>query len=164
MEHDAKTIISKIKNQFSEGILESYPKNNQSVFVVKPTFIKEMLITLKKVHDFDILLDVIAIDWQDQKPTRFELDYPLYSTKTKTRVLLKVFLENNEKPEIESVTAVYGSADWAERECFDMMGIHFTGHPNLKRLLMWDNFIGHPLRKDYPLNRRQPIPIQEDIV
>lgn len=164
MEKPFSDIMSKIQNQFSDGILETYQNHGQEVLVIAPKILRDLAEALKKIHGFDMLLDVVAIDWQNQKPKRFEVDYLLYDSQNKKRIILKVPLANNENPEIDSVTSIYASADWAEREAFDMMGIVFNGHPNLKRLLMWENFMGHPLRKDYPLNRRQPIPIQEDIV
>ena len=75
------------------------------------------------------------------------------------RVQLKVACLDDQNPEVDSIVEIYEIADWMERECWDMMGIRFNGHPNLKRLLMWEGFEGHPLRKDYPLNKRQPIPV-----
>lgn len=153
-----------LKAEFKDAIQDSFSKGNQEVVVISADSLRPILQFLKNDQGFDILLDVIAIDWHGKKPQRFEIDYPLYNLEKKARILIKTFLPDDEKPAVDSVADIFSSADWAERECYDMMGIHFTGHPNLKRLLMWENFIGHPLRKDYPLNRRQPIPLQEDIV
>lgn len=87
---------------------------------------------------------------------RFAVVYHFYSPRLKHRVRLEVPLEEDE-PELDSVTSLWGNANWLEREAWDMFGIRFKGHPNLKRILMYDGFEGHPLRKDYPVNRRQPL-------
>ncbi len=87
---------------------------------------------------------------------RFAVVYHLFSFSLKHRLRLVVPVEEAD-PEIDSVTSVWASADWLEREVWDMFGIRFRGHPNLKRILMYDEFVGHPLRKDYPVNKRQPL-------
>jgi NADH-quinone oxidoreductase subunit C len=89
-------------------------------------------------------------------PARFVVVYHLFSTLLKHRLRLQVPVEEGD-PEVDSVTSVWAGADWLEREVWDMFGIRFRGHPNLKRILMYDEFVGHPLRKDYPVNRRQPL-------
>ena len=87
---------------------------------------------------------------------RFAVVYHLYSLKHKHRLRLVVPVEEAE-PELDSLTALWASADWFEREVWDMFGIRFRGHPDLKRILMYEEFQGHPLRKDYPVNKRQPL-------
>ena len=87
---------------------------------------------------------------------RFEVVYHLYSVAHNRRLRLKVPLTEAE-PVVDSVISVWRSADWFEREVWDMFGVRFTGHPNLKRLLMYEPFDGHPLRKDYPVAKRQPL-------
>ena len=153
-----------LKSRFSKEILESTVSHGQWVGVILPSSLRQVLSVLKTDFGFTQLLDIVAIDWQNQKPARFELDYLLYNIQTKNRITLKVALEKDATPTIESVYDLFLSANWAERECFDMMGVTFKNHPNLKRLLMWENFLGHPLRKDYALNHRQTIPVQEDLV
>jgi NADH-quinone oxidoreductase subunit C len=74
----------------------------------------------------------------------------------KHRLRMEVLLQEDD-PEVDSVTPLWAGADWLEREVWDMFGIRFRGHPNLKRILMYDEFVGHPLRKDYPVDRRQPL-------
>ena len=99
----------------------------------------------------------------DQQPwpgtatqARFEVVYHFASIPLKHRLRVKVPVEES-KPEIDTVTTLWGGADWFEREIWDMFGIKFTGHPNLKRILMYEGFEGHPLRKDYPVTQRQPL-------
>jgi NADH-quinone oxidoreductase subunit C len=98
---------------------------------------------------FNYLCDLTAVDWYPTEP-RFEVVYHLLSIPQKERVRLKARLDGS-SPVIESVTSVWPSANNYEREVFDLFGIRFTGHPHLERLLMPDNWEGHPLRKDYPV-------------
>ena len=87
---------------------------------------------------------------------RFEVVYHFFSMSFKQRIRVKVPLEESD-PVIDSLTPLWASADWFEREIWDMYGVRFSGHPNLKRLLMYEEFEGYPLRKDYPVNKRQPL-------
>jgi NADH-quinone oxidoreductase subunit C len=87
---------------------------------------------------------------------RFEVIYHLYSLESNRRLRLKLALKEDSAA-VNSLTGVWKAANWFEREVYDMFGVHFMGHPNLKRILMYDSFEGHPLRKDYPVNKRQPL-------
>jgi NADH-quinone oxidoreductase subunit C len=87
---------------------------------------------------------------------RFVVVYHFFSLPLKHRLRIEVLLQEDD-PEVDSVTSLWAGANWLEREVWDMFGIRFRGHPNLKRILMYDEFVGHPLRKDYPVNRRQPL-------
>jgi len=93
--------------------------------------------------------------WGEPSP-RFEVVYHLYSLAHRHRLRLKVPIEASD-PCAHSVTSIWTGANWFEREAWDMFGIIFTGHPHLKRILMYEEFQGHPLRKDYPVNKRQPL-------
>ena len=92
-------------------------------------------------------------------PERFVVVYHFFSLPLKHRLRLEVSLGEVEEaePEVDSLSALWAAADWLEREVWDMFGIRFRGHPNLKRILMYEEFVGHPLRKDYPVNKRQPL-------
>ncbi len=103
----------------------------------------------------DMLIDVTCVDWLDKKENRFEMVYNFLSLTNNTRLCLKVAL-SEDKPEIPSLVSLWNSANFLEREVFDMYGIKFGGHPDLRRILMYDEFVGHPLRKDYPLKGKQP--------
>ncbi len=92
----------------------------------------------------------------DQDAYRFEMVYHFYSSGHNRRLRVKVPLSASD-PVVDSLTGLWASANWYEREVWDMYGITFTGHPNLKRILMYEAFKGHPLRKDYPVNKRQPL-------
>jgi NADH-quinone oxidoreductase subunit C len=87
---------------------------------------------------------------------RFAVVYHFYSLSLGHRLRVEVPLHGDD-PEVDSVTSLWAGADWLEREVWDMFGIRFRGHPGLKRILMYDEFVGHPLRKDYPVDRRQPL-------
>ena len=89
-------------------------------------------------------------------PARFVVVYHFFSLPLKHRLRVEVPVEEADA-EVDSLTSVWPSADWLEREVWDMFGIRFRGHPNLKRILLYDEFVGHPLRKDYPVNKRQPL-------
>ncbi|MBI4244177.1 MAG: NADH-quinone oxidoreductase subunit C [Planctomycetes bacterium] len=102
---------------------------------------------------FDCLMDLTAVDYKgyiENMPGRFCIVYTLYSFKTNRYLRVKVFL-SEENPEIPTASAIWKSADWAEREVYDLFGIKFSGHPNLTRILLPDSFKHNPLRKEYPL-------------
>jgi NADH-quinone oxidoreductase subunit C len=105
--------------------------------------------------DYSMLVDLTAVDYLPRIP-RFEVVYHYLSLAKLHRVRVKVLVD--EKAAIvPSLTGLWGCADWLEREVWDMFGIRFEGHPNLRRILMYEEFQGHPLRKDYPLRKRQPL-------
>jgi len=89
-------------------------------------------------------------------PARFVVVYHLFSLPLKHRLRLEVPVDEAD-PEVDSLTSLWAGADWLEREVWDMFGIRFRGHPNLRRILMYEEFVGHPLRKDYPVDKRQPL-------
>jgi len=103
----------------------------------------------------DMLSDVCAVDYLPRVP-RFEVVYHLYSLAHNHRLRVKVLVDGS-APSVPSVVPLWASANWMEREVFDLYGIHFDGHPDLRRILLYDQFEGHPLRKDYPKERRQPL-------
>ena len=118
----------------------------------------ELLPTVRRLRDefgFDIFLDVTAVDWLGQSP-RFEVVHHFYSTTHKMRVRLKMRV-GAEDPVVDSLLPLYGSAAFMERECHDMYGIQFRGNADLRPLLLYEGFVGHPLRKDYPKQQEQPL-------
>jgi NADH-quinone oxidoreductase subunit C len=94
--------------------------------------------------------------WPGPPSTRFTVVYHFYSLALKHRLRIVIPVDE-ESPEVDSLTSLWGTADWLEREVWDMFGIRFNGHPDLKRILMYEEFEGHPLRKDYPVKKRQPL-------
>lgn len=106
----------------------------------------------------NMLMDLTAVDYLhwEEKEDRFEVVYNLFSLSKNHRLFVKVRIPETD-PVVDSAVALWPAADWYEREVWDMFGIRFAGHPGLKRILMYEGFEGHPLRKDYPYNKRQPI-------
>jgi NADH-quinone oxidoreductase subunit C len=120
--------------------------------VIPAEKIDTVLCGFKENLGFDMLCDLAGIDYLNypEATDRYAVVYSLTNTTTGERVFLKTFV-NDPDPELPSVVSLWEGANWMEREVFDMFGISFTGHPDLRRILMPDAFVGHPLRKDYPL-------------
>ena len=110
---------------------------------------------MRSEFGFDLFLDVTAVDWPGQTP-RFEVVYHFYSTQHFGRVRLKTRVAEQD-PTVDSLVPLYGSARFMERECHDMYGIVFRGNADLRPILLYEGFVGHPLRKDYPKDREQPL-------
>ncbi len=126
----------------------------------KKDLIAVMTFLQSKPQDFAMLLDLTCVDYMGREP-RFEMVYHLFSLSKNIRLRLKCGVDEAD-PAIDSLTGLWKNANWLEREVFDMFGIHFNGHPYMKRLFMYDGFKGYPLRKDYPLRKRQPkIPLKK---
>ncbi len=134
--------------------------------VVESSEIKNTIINLRDNEKFTILLDITAIDYleySESTPSRFAVVYILRSSNFKKTFTIKTFVDD-ETLEIDSITDIFISADWGERETFDQYGIKFVGHPNLKRVLNHHQFKGHPLRKDYPITKGQICTETEDLM
>lgn len=144
-------IVNKLKEKFPEEIVDVSEFRGQVSVSIK----KDRIIDIcRYLHDdpelhFDFLSDLCGVDYLNRKP-RFEVVYNLYSLSYRHRVLLKAGLPE-EDTNINSVTAVWNGADWHEREAYDMYGINFKGHPDLRRILLPEDWEGYPQRKDYPL-------------
>ena len=149
----SEIVVQKLKEKFQDSILDSYSFRGDNTVVIKKDDIAEVCRFLKSDPDlsFDFLSDLCGVDYMGREP-RFEVVYHLFSINKHHRIRLKAMVEEGGK--ISSVVGIWGTADWHEREAFDMFGIVFEGHPNLTRILMPENWDGHPLRKDYPLKGR----------
>ncbi len=150
------TTLARIKDQFEEDIVELHQQLGQDTVIVSRSALVKLARFLKEEPDlqYDYLMDLTAVDYWKRTP-RFEVVYHFLSLKNHRRVRIKVPVGIRE-PEIDSLTGLWPGANWYEREVYDMFGIHFTGHPDLRRILMYPEFEGHPLRKDYPIDKRQP--------
>lgn len=104
---------------------------------------------------FNMLMDITAVDWLDRREPRFDVVYQLVSLTYQHRLCIKIQLPE-EAPETDSVVSLWAAANFLEREVWDMFGIKFAGHPDLRRILLYEEFVGFPLRKDYPLRGKQP--------
>lgn len=153
-----------LKQKFPGAVLDAHQYSGDETVVIDRARLCEVMNFLKTFPEtpFNLLLDVCGVDFMGQEP-RFEVVYHLYSLTKRARLRIKVKLSEKDLS-IPSVMGIWEAADWFEREAYDMFGIHFEGHPKLKRLLMWEEFKGHPLRKDYPVDRRQPIPEPAEII
>ena len=125
------------------------------VFVVAPEAVLPAARILRDQLQFDLFLDVTAVDWPARTP-RFEVVYHFYSTRHFSRVRLKTRVPESD-PAVDSLLPLYGSATFMERECHDMYGIVFRDNPDLRPILLYEGFTGHPLRKDYPKTKEQPL-------
>ncbi len=132
------------------AILETKEALGETTVIADPARIVDLCGYLKNEEKFNRLSGVTAVDWHPAEP-RFEVVYHLHSIERNQRLRIKCRLSGS-NPEIDSVYSVWRSADWYEREVFDMFGIGFHNHPNLVRILMPVDWEGHPLRKDYPVH------------
>ncbi len=160
-------LAEKVVALLGDAVVDSHAHRGDATVRVERERIAEVLQTLRDDADlaFNFLMDVTAVDYLGEDP-RFEVVYHLAAVEVEPRGTepsrlyrrLRVKTRVPEVPcEVPSATDVYPSADWLEREVWDMYGVRFTGHPNLKRVLLYEQFQGHPLRKDYPKERRQPL-------
>ncbi len=158
---DNEAIATLIKTRFPEAIVESRIFRNELTLIVKKEYITDIARFLKDDNelDFNFLSDLCGVD-RAETDDIFEVVYHLYSIRKNHRVRLKVSIPSDE-PHIPTVTDVWKTADWHERETFDMFGVQFDGHPDLRKILMPEEFEGHPLRKDYPLEGRQPATLRD---
>lgn len=152
----SRAALDSLLAAFPQHILESTDRLGDEVAIVSAAGLLDIARWLRDTPElaFNMLSDVTAVDYLHRNP-RFEVVYQLYSTTRKHRLRLRVPL-TAENPSVDSVTGVWLSANWAEREVWDMYGIRFEGHPDLRRVLMYEEFEGHPLRKDYPMQQSQP--------
>ncbi|HLK50980.1 MAG TPA: NADH-quinone oxidoreductase subunit C [Bryobacteraceae bacterium] len=137
-----------LKEQFGDSISEASTYASQNFLVVKFDAVISIIKHLKHEANFDYLVDITAVDWP-KRTQRFDLIYILYSFARNERIRIKTAVPVASRP--ESAVSVHATANWLEREVFDMFGIEFEGHPDLRRILLPEDWNGHPLRKDYPL-------------
>jgi NADH-quinone oxidoreductase subunit C len=143
--------VASLKQHFGATIRESSTYLGQNFLVVAPDAVVPIVEYLKFEADFDYLVDITAVDWP-QRAERFDIVYILYSFRRNERIRLKTPIPEGYRP--ATATGIHPTANWLEREIFDMFGIEFKGHPDLRRILMPDDWNGHPLRKDYPLRQQ----------
>lgn len=138
-----KEVAAKLEQQFPESIIESDENN----LLVKSDSLLEIISFLKTTPEFrfNFLNTITAVDYFDY----FEVIYHLTSMEHNHSLVIKTRCYDRVEPVVASLVPLYQGADFQEREVYDLMGISFEGHPNLKRILLWDGFQGHPLRKDY---------------
>jgi NADH-quinone oxidoreductase subunit C len=144
--------VELIKENFPEEVVEVTEFRGDTTITVKPEGLVDICRTLRDDPEtsFKYLSVIAGMDYAPQSP-RFGVVYHLYSHKHKNRIALKVFLKDDAAPIVDSVVSLWNAANWHEREAFDLLGIRFKGHPDLRRILMPNDWVGYPLRKDYPV-------------
>ncbi len=153
-----ETLAAQLAPAFA-GLLERVTVDSRGGYLVARIAGGDPLPVLAMLRDnygFTMLSDLTAIDLGVERDPRFEVVYNLYAIPSRARIILKA-VPAGDPPTLPSATPLFKSANWYEREVWDMFGISFAGHPNPKRIFMYESFVGHPLRKDYPVNRRQPL-------
>jgi NADH-quinone oxidoreductase subunit C len=149
-----------LKERFGDQISETSTYLGQDFVVCKSDAAIAVLEYLKLEADFDYLVDLTAVDWP-KRPERFDLVYILYSFSRNTRLRLKAYIAEGYKP--ETAVGVHLAANWLEREVFDMFGIEFAGHPDMRRMLLPEEWVGYPLRKDYSILTQDTQWVQENL-
>lgn len=152
--------VRRVRERFGDAVKESLTYLGQNYLIVDPASIVSICGYLKHEEEFNYLVDLTAVDCP-KREKRFEVVYILYSFARNVRVRLKAAIGENE--EIGSATPVWQTANWLEREAYDMFGIRFTGHPDLKRILLPDGWQGYPLRKDYSILKQDEQWVRENL-
>jgi NADH-quinone oxidoreductase subunit C len=153
-------LSSEIKERFGDRIGETSTYLGQNFIVVKPDAVIPVIEYLKLEADFDYLVDITAVDWP-KRAERFDVVYIIYSFARNERVRIKAYLAEGYKP--ETAVGVHLTANWLEREVFDMFGIEFDGHPDMRRILLPEEWQGYPLRKDYGILQQDDRWVQENL-
>ncbi|MFW6050029.1 MAG: NADH-quinone oxidoreductase subunit C [Myxococcota bacterium] len=158
-------VVERLQEQFGDRILETSAFRGDEQVVVAPKDWLEVAQFLKRDPDLrmDHFVDITAVDYPEREPDLPRFDVLLLARSLQKKHRIRVKTRVGEDDELDSVVSIWAGADWAEREVFDMFGIRFAGHPDLRRILMYDEFSGYPLRKDYPIDRAQPLVPYRDV-
>ena len=156
-----KSLEKTINSELTSKIISSKIKHNQIYINIEDNDLMEVILFLKtnSITKFKQLIDITAVDYPD-RDKRFKMIYLLLSHETNTRIVIDCNVKEGEI--VPSLTSIYPSANWMEREVFDMYGIEFKNHPDLRRILTDYGFNGHPLRKDFPLTGHNEVRYSED--
>ena len=165
---ESAILFEKLKEKFPQAIKGSTDRFGQLEIQLEAKAVPNVIAFLRNDSElgFNMLIDIVSIDYSaypDWKEDRFGVVYLLKSLTLGHRAQLKVTVSES-NPEIPTISHLYANANWLEREAFDQIGIRFEGHPNLKRILNHHEFVGHPLRKDYPITRRQALSANESLM
>jgi NADH-quinone oxidoreductase subunit C len=152
MDNKLEKIVQALQKDF-DATFEEF-RNEAHVFV-QPEQIVDVITSLRDVHEFELLSAMTAVDYWLQEEPRFHVIYQLTSIAKNLSIQIRVPVAAT-RPVVPTVSGLFASANWREREVWDMFGIHFDGHPDPRRILMPADWEGHPLRKDYPLGYEEP--------
>lgn len=157
MDDHGSPALRRLIEALPDAVLETHAHVGDATACVDPERVVEVARLLRddSALEFEMLTDVTAVDYLGEEP-RFEMVYHFYSVAGNRRLRVKARVPED-PAEIDSLVDVYASANWMEREVWDLYGIRFKGHPDLRRILLYEEFEGHPLRKDYPKEKRQPL-------
>lgn len=149
--------VERIKARFTEAVEEAHSRLGDDTVRVQRDSWLEVLEFVRKILGFDLFVDLTAVDYlgREEALPRFEVVVHLRNMATGKRIRIKARVPESD-PSIQSLSALWKGANWFERECHEMYGILFKDSPDLRHLLLYDEFEGHPLRKDYPIDKRQP--------
>jgi NADH-quinone oxidoreductase subunit C len=153
-------LTRRYRERFGAAVLDAMEDRKQGYLVIDATQLVEMARYSRDEEKFDLLEDYTAVDWP-KREKRFDLIAVLYSFGHNMRLRLKIPVADAERP--VSLVEIWPTANWLEREIYDMFGIEFAGHPNLKRILLPDGWQGHPLRKDYDILRQDTDWVRENL-
>ena len=152
-------VLQALTQRLGSAVVSTHDHRGDETAVIDEVALRETCLWLRDTPQwrFDMLTDLTAVDWLEQGHTpRFELVYQLYSMPRRHRLRLKVGLDHPDQG-VDTISDIWRNANWLEREVWDMYGITFHGHPDPRRILLYESFEGHPLRKDYPKQKRQPL-------
>ncbi len=153
-------LTKRYREQFGAAILDALEDRKQAYLVIAAAQLAEIARYSRDVEKFDLLEDYTAVDWP-RREKRFDLVAILYSFAHNTRLRLKIPLADGER--LASFVEIWPTANWLEREIFDMFGISFSGHPDMKRILLPEEWQGHPLRKDYDILQQDTAWVRENL-
>jgi len=154
-------VFEQIREHLGPVAQEAAVAHGMLALLVEPARVFDVVRTLKDQFAFDMFLDVTAVDWPEREP-RFDVVWHFYSTRHFVRVRVKTRVPLAD-PTVDTLVSLYGSARYMERECHDMYGIRFRGNDDLRPILLYEGFEGHPLRKDYPKQKEQPLVPYRDV-
>ena len=154
----SQAILDRLQRKFEDALTETSNRFGNETAVVKRERLVEIAECLRNDPELalNMPIDCTCVDWLGRRVPRFDVVYHLYSVGKKHRIRLKVHVAEDD-PTCPSLTRIWPGLNWHERETWDLYGIRFVGHPNLKRVLLYEEFVGHPLRKDYPIAASQPL-------
>jgi NADH-quinone oxidoreductase subunit C len=153
-------LVKRYKARFGDAMREAWQDRKQAILVVDGAQLLEVAKFTRDDEQFDLLADLTAVDWP-RREKRFDVVLNLYSFKKNERLRIKAYVGGGES--VPSVSSVWPTANWLEREVYDMFGIVFSGHPNLRRILLPDEWQGFPLRKDYDILTQDTAWIRENL-
>ena len=154
-------LTAQVKARFGDAVTECSSYRNQNYFVTIPDAAVPLLDFLKLDAGFDYLVDITAVHWPKREEAPFDLVYVVYSFARNERIRIKTKLAEGHLP--ATAVFVHSAANWLEREVYDMFGIRFEGHPDLRRILMPDEWTGYPLRKDYGITQMDERWVRENL-